>query len=139
MALILSGGGCGFGCSRHGTGIYRSDCAECRELSDLAHKRKQNDEALAVVQTPEWQKKYDDMFERMQEPGARERMQQAFDATPHELGEAARDFARHEREQAEREFNAKASNWYAGKWCSGCSYGSCCLGYPPLSEGFGQE
>jgi|SRR5277367_5567648 len=101
---------------------------------------------MSIPLTPEqegpleaWRKKYDEMFERMQEPGARERMQQAFDATPEQLGEAAREFARHEREEAEREFNAKALNWYAGKWCSGCSYGSCCLGYPPLSEGFGQE
>ena len=127
MALILSGSGCGFGCSRHGTGIYRSDCAECRELSDLARKRKQNDEALAQVQTPEWRKKYDEMFDRMQEPGAQERMQRAFDATPHELGEAAREFARHEQAEAEREWKANRPTNY----CNGCCWGSHCLGADP--------
>ena len=37
---------------------------------------------------------FDAMFDRMQRPGAREAMQRAFDASPKELGRAAREGAR---------------------------------------------
>ena len=40
---------------------------------------------------------FDLLPERMQRPGAREAMQSAFQATPHELGEAAVAAARKER------------------------------------------
>jgi hypothetical protein len=53
----------------------------------------------------------DELLERMQAPGQREKMQKAFNATPEELGQAAKD--------------------YATKTCRGCCYGSHCLGADP--------
>jgi antitoxin Phd len=38
--------------------------------------------------------RFDAMLARMQEPGAREKMQAAFDASPKEMGKAAVEFAR---------------------------------------------
>jgi hypothetical protein len=46
--------------------------------------------------------KYDAMLERMQEPGARERMQKAFNATPQELAQAALEFARRQAMEIKR-------------------------------------
>ena len=89
---------------------------------------------MSIPLTPEqeeplkaWRKKYDEMFERMQTPEWREGAQRAFDATPHELGEAAREFARKEQAEAEREWKANRPTNY----CNGCCYGGHCLGADP--------
>jgi hypothetical protein len=67
----------------------------------------------------------DAMLERMQAPGARERMQKAFDATPEELGRAALEAA-----QQPEEFRYAAKH-YETRVCRGCCYGSHCLGADP--------
>jgi hypothetical protein len=54
---------------------------------------------------------FDEMFAKMQTPEARKAMDKAFHATPEELGKAAVE--------------------YATKYCSGCRYGSHCLGADP--------
>lgn len=53
---------------------------------------------------------FDEMLARMQTPEARDGARRAFNATPEELGKAAVEYA---------------------KWCSGCRYGSHCLGVDP--------
>jgi hypothetical protein len=50
---------------------------------------------------------FDEMLDRMNEPGQREAMDAAFHATPEEMGKAAVEVA---------------------KWCRDCCYGSHCLG-----------
>ncbi len=44
---------------------------------------------------------WDKLLEDMQKPGVREKMQEAFNATPEELGEALREYM--EREKREKE------------------------------------
>jgi hypothetical protein len=56
---------------------------------------------------PELDSVFDEMLDRMQAPGQREAMDEAFHATPEELGQSAKDYA---------------------TWCRDCCYGSHCLG-----------
>jgi hypothetical protein len=122
MALVLTGDGVGRGCSVHGTSAYRSDCEECASLPPLPYHGQPGvvllgdagempESNTAPLNLSTLTKKYDEMFERMQKPGAREAMQRAFEATPEELGKAAVE--------------------YATRRCNGCRYGSHCLGANP--------
>lgn len=94
MSLVVTGDNVS-GCTKHGPCAWRSDCDECR-ITKLPPPQQQ-DVILGCVCDP--CKENEAMLRRMQTPEARKGMERAFDATPEELGRAAIEFARKQKEK----------------------------------------